>query len=90
MDDKPVVQPPLPPRPRSAGCVGAEDAAELPPERDRHGGLQLVACETGGTPVTPGNLATIKASFPLPRQMNRFYGFETQLFQVSVPESLGV
>lgn len=35
-------------------------------------------------------LATIEASFPLPQQMNRFYGFETQLFQVSVPESLGV
>jgi hypothetical protein len=35
-------------------------------------------------------LANIEASFPLPQQMNRFYGFETQLFQVSVPESLGV
>ena len=35
-------------------------------------------------------LATIEASFPLPQQMHRFYGFETQLFQVSVPESLGV
>ena len=35
-------------------------------------------------------LATVEASFPLPQQMNRFYGFETQLFQVSVPESLGV
>jgi hypothetical protein len=35
-------------------------------------------------------LATIEASFPLPQQMNRFYGFETQLFQVSVPETLGV
>lgn len=35
-------------------------------------------------------LATIEASFPLPQQMNRFYGFETQLFQVSMPESLGV
>jgi Protein of unknown function (DUF3150) len=35
-------------------------------------------------------LATIEASFPLPQQMDRFYGFETQLFQVSVPESLGV
>lgn len=35
-------------------------------------------------------LSTIEASFPLPQQMNRFYGFETQLFQVSVPESLGV
>ena len=35
-------------------------------------------------------LATIEASFPLPQQMSRFYGFETQLFQVSVPESLDV
>jgi hypothetical protein len=35
-------------------------------------------------------LATIEASFPLPQQMNRYYGFETHLFQVTVPESLGV
>jgi hypothetical protein len=35
-------------------------------------------------------LATIEASFPLPQQMDRFFGFETHLFQVSVPESLGV
>ena len=35
-------------------------------------------------------LASIEASFPLPQQMNRFYGFEQHLFQVSVPESLGV
>ena len=35
-------------------------------------------------------LATIEASFPVPARMNRFYGFETHLFQVSVPECLGV
>ena len=35
-------------------------------------------------------VATIEASFPLPKQMDRFFGFETHLFQVSVPESLGV
>lgn len=35
-------------------------------------------------------LATIEASFPVPQRMSRFYGFETQLFQVSVPESLEV
>ena len=35
-------------------------------------------------------LASIESSFPLPQQMNRFFGFETQLFQVSVPETLGV
>ena len=35
-------------------------------------------------------LATIEASFPPPQRMDRFYGFETHLFQVSVPETLGV
>ena len=33
-------------------------------------------------------LATIEASFPLPQRMPRFYGFETHLFQVSIPEQL--
>ena len=35
-------------------------------------------------------VATIEASFPPPGAMARFYGFETRLFQVAVPESLGL
>jgi hypothetical protein len=35
-------------------------------------------------------LATIEASFPLAGQMDRHYGFSTQLFQISVPERLGL
>jgi hypothetical protein len=35
-------------------------------------------------------VAAIEASFPFPNQMDRFYGFEIQLFQISVPERLGV
>ena len=35
-------------------------------------------------------LATIEASFPLPDQMAGHYGFSTQLFQISVPERLGL
>lgn len=32
----------------------------------------------------------IEASFPLPQQMDRHYGFETHLFQVSLPERLAL
>jgi Protein of unknown function (DUF3150) len=35
-------------------------------------------------------LATIEASFPFPDQMDRHYGFACQLFQISVPERLGL
>src|SRR5580693_3690151 len=35
-------------------------------------------------------LATIEASFPFPDQMDRHYGFSSQLFQISVPERLGL
>ncbi len=35
-------------------------------------------------------LATIEASFPYPDQMDRHYGFSTQLFQITVPERLGL
>jgi Protein of unknown function (DUF3150) len=34
-------------------------------------------------------LSTIEASFPLSRNMERYFGFDTQLFQISVPERLG-
>ena len=35
-------------------------------------------------------LATIEASFPFADQMERHYGFTSQLFQISVPERLGL
>lgn len=35
-------------------------------------------------------VAAIEASFPYPNQMDRYYGFELQLFQISVPEKLGL
>lgn len=35
-------------------------------------------------------LATIEASFPLAEAMDKHYGFTTQLFQISVPERLGL
>jgi hypothetical protein len=35
-------------------------------------------------------VATIEAAFPAPQRMDRFFGFETQLFQIAVPERLGV
>ncbi len=35
-------------------------------------------------------VATIEASFPLADAMERHYGFSTQLFQISVPERLGL
>ena len=35
-------------------------------------------------------LATIDASFPLSEAMDKHYGFTTQLFQISVPERLGL
>lgn len=34
-------------------------------------------------------VATIESSFPLPRTMHRFFGFDVQLFQLSLPERLG-
>ncbi len=33
-------------------------------------------------------VATIEASFPFPNQMDRYYGFEVQLFQITMPEGL--
>jgi len=33
-------------------------------------------------------VATIEASFPYPDQMERFYSFDTQLFQINVPKHL--
>lgn len=35
-------------------------------------------------------VANIEAAFPPPQRMDRFFGFETQLFQIAVPERLGV
>ena len=35
-------------------------------------------------------LATIESSFPFADNMDRYYGFSTQLFQISVPERLGL
>lgn len=34
-------------------------------------------------------VATIEASFPYPSKMGRYYGFDIQLFQISVPQHLG-
>lgn len=34
-------------------------------------------------------VASIEASFPFTHQMDRYYGFETHLFQIAVPERLG-
>lgn len=33
-------------------------------------------------------VASIEASFPYPKDMNRYYGFSTHLFQIQLPESL--
>lgn len=33
-------------------------------------------------------VATIEASFPFPDQMERFYGFDVQLFQIAVPQNM--
>ena len=33
-------------------------------------------------------VATIDASFPYPNQMDRFYGFNTQFFQIAMPQNL--
>ena len=39
----------------------------------------------------PDNLvATIEASFPLPEKISKYYGFDTQLFQISLPESMAL
>jgi polyhydroxyalkanoate synthesis regulator phasin len=35
-------------------------------------------------------VATIEAAFPLPRQMDRYFGFDLNLFQIAVPERLGL
>lgn len=35
-------------------------------------------------------VATIEAAFPAPHRMDRFFSFETQLFQIAVPERLGL
>jgi hypothetical protein len=35
-------------------------------------------------------VANIEAAFPAPQKMDRFYSFETQLFQIAVPERLGL
>jgi hypothetical protein len=35
-------------------------------------------------------VANIEAAFPAPQRMDRFFGFETQLFQIAVPERLGL
>jgi hypothetical protein len=35
-------------------------------------------------------VATIEGSFPLPSSMDRFYGFDVQLFQITLPQRLGV
>ena len=35
-------------------------------------------------------VAGVEASFPLPQRMDRFYGFDRDLFQISVPERLGM
>jgi len=33
-------------------------------------------------------VANIEASFPFPSQMDRFYGFDTQLFQIALPQHM--
>jgi len=33
-------------------------------------------------------VAAIEASFPYPQQMDRYFGFDVQLFQISLPERL--
>ena len=35
-------------------------------------------------------VASIESAFPAPGRMDRFFGFETQLFQIAVPERLGI
>jgi hypothetical protein len=35
-------------------------------------------------------VANIESAFPAPQRMDRFFGFETQLFQIAVPERLGM
>src|SRR6202044_1051707 len=35
-------------------------------------------------------VANIESAFPAPQRMDRFFGFETQLFQIAVPERLGL
>jgi hypothetical protein len=35
-------------------------------------------------------VANIEGAFPAPQKMDRFFGFETQLFQIAVPERLGL
>jgi len=35
-------------------------------------------------------VATIEGSFPLPRTMHRYFSFDTQLFQISLPARLGM
>jgi len=35
-------------------------------------------------------VSSIEAAFPLPNQMERYYAFSIQLFQISVPERLGL
>jgi hypothetical protein len=35
-------------------------------------------------------VTTIEASFPTPDRMDRFFGFDVQLFQIAVPERLGL
>jgi len=35
-------------------------------------------------------LAVIEASFPFPQRMDRFYGFDMQLFQLALPEKMSV
>ena len=35
-------------------------------------------------------VSVIEASFPLPQRMDRFYGFEVQLFQLALPEKMSV
>jgi hypothetical protein len=35
-------------------------------------------------------VANIEAAFPAPQKMDRFFGFEMQLFQIAVPERLGL
>ena len=33
-------------------------------------------------------VATIEASFPYPDQMERYYGFDVQLFQIALPQKM--
>ena len=35
-------------------------------------------------------MSVIESSFPLPQRMDRFYGFEVQLFQLALPERMSV